>query len=269
MKLLLVDDEPISMNQMIQGVDWASCNVNAVYIAYNAREAREICAREQIHILLCDIEMPGENGIELVRHVREQYPEIVCLFLTCHADFAYAREAVRLGCSEYFVKPAPYEEIARTLLRISREIRDAEEYRQLVIYGRQWVASKKEEIVAGTTRKMEPAEIVEKVERMVLEHLSGEIYVEKIAGEIFLSPDHLNRIFKKEKGISINKFIIGERMKMAARMLRETDVTAYMIAEAVGYANYPNFVNMFKKFYGISPMGYKEQMEKGKNVGNE
>lgn len=56
---------------------------------------------------------------------------------------------------------------------------------------------------------------------------------------------------------------------MAARMLRETDVTAYMIAEAVGYANYPNFVNMFKKFYGISPMGYKEQMEKGKNVGNE
>ena len=116
---------------------------------------------------------------------------------------------------------------------------------------------------------MEPAEIVEKVERMVLEHLSGEIYVEKIAGEIFLSPDHLNRIFKKEKGISINKFIIGERMKMAARMLRETDVTAYMIAEAVGYANYPNFVNMFKKFYGISPMGYKEQMEKGKNVGNE
>ena len=36
MKLLLVDDEPISMNQIIQGVDWASCNVNAVYIAYNA-----------------------------------------------------------------------------------------------------------------------------------------------------------------------------------------------------------------------------------------
>ena len=51
----------------------------------------------RVDILLCDIEMPGENGLGLLRWVREQEKEIECIFLTCHAKFAYAQEAIILG----------------------------------------------------------------------------------------------------------------------------------------------------------------------------
>lgn len=106
---------------------------------------------------------------------------------------------------------------------------------------------------------MSAGEIAEAVETYVLGHLADEMTVEQIAGLVYLHPDYLSRVFKKEKGVSINKYIITERMKLAAHMLQETDTAANTIALEVGYANYPNFVNMFKKVYGISPSQYREK----------
>ena len=261
-KLLITDDEPIAVNGLKAGVQWEECGITEVFAAYNSDNAKQICEEEEIRILLCDIEMPGENGIELVRWIREYHPEIECIFLTCHADFKYAREAIHLGCSDYYVKPVPYEEIEAGIRKLTDKIRNRDENRQLAAYGRQWLAKKKEKIENNFGRKVVSREISEEVEHFVLGHLSEEISVEQIAKLVSLHPDYLNRIFKKERGISINHYIIEERMKIAARMLRETDISANAIAAEVGYSNYPNFFNMFKKIYGITPIQYREKNEK-------
>ena len=51
-------------------------------------------------------------------------------------------------------------------------------------------------------------------------------------------------------------------MALAARLLLESDLKAYAIAESLGYENYANFVNMFKKIYGKSPNAYQEENRK-------
>ena len=55
-----------------------------------------------------------------------------------------------------------------------------------------------------------------------------------------------------------------EKMSLAAQLLTESDLKSYAIAESLGYENYANFVNMFKKTYGVSPNAYQETNRKNK-----
>lgn len=262
MNALITDDELIAVNGMLAGIDWKSCGIEKVYTAYNAEDAKKICEEQKIGILLCDIEMPGENGIDLVRWLREYHPEIECLFLTCHADFKYAVEAVHLGCRDYLVKPVPYVEIEEALKRIGNQISCREENRQLAVYGRQWIQEKKEKSELEYGKKVSAEEVADIIERFVMSHLAEDISVEQIARTVALHPDYLNRLFKKVKKQSINRYIIDERMKIAARMLEETDISVNVIAMSVGYTNYPNFSNMFKKIYGMYPISYRGERKK-------
>lgn len=89
------------------------------------------------------------------------------------------------------------------------------------------------------------------------EHLGDfDLSVPKIAGHLNLSPDYLSTIFKSEKGITLDKYIIQTRMEIAALLLREGNVSISVIAEQVGYENYSYFSSSFKKAYGCSPASY-------------
>ena len=61
----------IVVKGLLAGIAWEECGITQVYTAYGAEDSRRVCEKYHIDILLCDIEMPGENGIELVRWVRE------------------------------------------------------------------------------------------------------------------------------------------------------------------------------------------------------
>ncbi len=113
-KLLIVDDEWFAVEGIEQGVDWKSLEVTEIYKSYNAEQAKEIIAGTPIDIVICDIEMPDGNGIELMEWVRGHNPSIQIIFLTCHADFKYAQRAIRMGSFEYLLKPVEFELLSQT-----------------------------------------------------------------------------------------------------------------------------------------------------------
>ncbi len=96
MTVLIVDDQISILSGLISGIDWNALDVTAIRTADSARIAREILTNESVDILLCDIEMPGENGLSLLRWARNNHMDFVCVFLTSHADFLYAKEALQL-----------------------------------------------------------------------------------------------------------------------------------------------------------------------------
>lgn len=100
MRLLIINDEVITAKAMKKEIAWDNYGITDVSLAFDAEEAKVQIQEHEIDIMLCDIEMPGENGIELLRWVRQQKRDIDCIYLTCHANFTYAREAVKLGCME-------------------------------------------------------------------------------------------------------------------------------------------------------------------------
>ena len=90
-------------------------------------------------------------------------------------------------------------------------------------------------------------------------HLSEDLTLEKVAEQVHLNPDYLNRIFKKEFGMSINKYAIGQKIEHAKWLLRHTDKPLVEIAAQVGYFNYSSFTRMFQKVVGCSPQEWKQR----------
>ena len=94
---------------------------------------------KKVDILLCDIEMPVGNGIELVRWVRENYSKTVCIFLTCHDDFEFARRAIALECLGYILKPADTEEVVEYLLKAQEKIMRENQNQVYHDYGKMYI----------------------------------------------------------------------------------------------------------------------------------
>lgn len=112
---LLVDDEIFAVKGMISGVNWDRLGISEVYEAYHAATAKERLLQSHVDVMICDIEMPDETGLELVEWVKAIRPEVVVLFLTCHADFAFAQKAIHIGSFDYLLKPVIFSELEQVL----------------------------------------------------------------------------------------------------------------------------------------------------------
>lgn len=121
MKLLIVDDQIYVAQGLRFGIDWKAEGFSEVFVALNALEARTILQKDAVDVMLCDIEMPMENGLSLIRWVREQKMPVRCILLTAHPDFQYAREAIPLDVTDYIVQPAPYAEVLRVVRKAIQE----------------------------------------------------------------------------------------------------------------------------------------------------
>lgn len=262
MNVLIINDEKWTADMIREDVSWEKCGIHKVFTAYDAASAREQIKQGDIQILLCDIEMPGENGIQLMHWVREHEYEIECIFFTCHANFSYAQEAVKLNCLDYILMPARAEEIEHVLTKVVTNIQQKQANRKLEQYGARWIENQKQEAyeIQGTKKNSEA--VIQECLRYIHNHLEDtELSVNQLADQCHMNAIYLNRIFRKEKETSIGQYIIQERMHLAARLLLDSGLTAHTVAEKVGYLNYPYFSTAFKKFYGCSPQKYVERQE--------
>lgn len=82
MNLLIVDDEVVTTEVLKEQIDRKKIPIQQIFVAYNAAMARECLEQQEIDIVLCDIEMPKESGLELLEWIRSKNKEIEFLFLT-------------------------------------------------------------------------------------------------------------------------------------------------------------------------------------------
>lgn len=139
LQVLIVDDEIHAIEGIRTGVDWKKLGVTSVFTALTVKQAKELFKNERIDIMLCDIEMPQATGLELTAWVREQSPKTETVFLTCHADFKYAKEALRLGSLDYILKPIPFGELEKVIMRAIEKITKDTELNEYSQYGQFWV----------------------------------------------------------------------------------------------------------------------------------
>ena len=124
MTVLIVDDQPDVVRGEEQGINWTSLGVDRILSAYSVPEAEKLLLSEPVSVLLCDIEMPPRSGLELLELIRERKLPTRCIFLSAHAEFTYAQEAVRLGGGDNILQPAPYSEIEDAVLRALDDIKE-------------------------------------------------------------------------------------------------------------------------------------------------
>ena len=102
-------------------------------------------------------------------------------------------------------------------------------------------------------------ELAGRIKGMIKQNLKTGISRKEIAGELNLNPDYVNRIFKKETGMTVKEYAIKKRMKQAEYLLKNSDLPVSGIAAEVGYDNFSHFIRMFRKETGYTPKQYKKR----------
>lgn len=113
--VLLVDDEESVLNVLRTSIDWQGLGIETLLTANDGIAALEVFERQQIDLLITDIRMPRLDGLELIRSVRQLYPDTHCILLTAYGEFDYARQAIYLGVENYLLKPVAKNEIEQTV----------------------------------------------------------------------------------------------------------------------------------------------------------
>lgn len=103
-QVMIVDDEPIILSGIQGLLDWSTLGCTITATARNGAEAYEIIKESQIDIVICDLKMPRMTGLELIKRVNEEFPQVVFIILTSLEEFKLAKEAVRYNAVDYLLK---------------------------------------------------------------------------------------------------------------------------------------------------------------------
>lgn len=128
MRLLIVDDEKNTR----EGLKWAlEREEMEVQTAGDGEEALAMLRADPAELVITDLKMPRMDGMELLRHLREEFPETDVVILTGHGTVESAVEAMRVGAFHYLIKPVNLDELKLLLERVVERRRFREENERL------------------------------------------------------------------------------------------------------------------------------------------
>lgn len=246
MNVILVDDEDVALNALKRRVDWKKYGFEEVFAVGSAQQAREVFQNYVIDVMISDIEMPGGSGLELFEWVKSYYPAVECVYVTCHPEFDYVRKALQLGSADYLLKPIDYEELDEILSQLVERCR------------RHTVPSSPSVFLVQTEGPGEKDDVIETVKCYVRDHIHENICIADIAAQVFWSSQHLMRTFKNATGLSVLEYITNERLRLAEKLLVDTNLPINRVADSVGYGNYSYFTRLFKRSAGLTPQAFRE-----------
>ncbi len=178
-RILIVDDHPFvreGLKQLLAG----QAEFNLVGEASNSREAQDAAARHQPEVVVVDLALGNDDGIELIRWFRAEHPDIRILVLSMQEEALYAERLLRLGVNGYVMKNAAGTDFLGALRKVARGQRHlspamGERLLAKAVRGRN--ASTDEDPVAGLTDR----------ELEVFRMLGGGVSTREIAEKLKLS----------------------------------------------------------------------------------
>jgi len=118
-RILIVDDDDAIRDSMQEFIERSGFTA---FSAGSAEEAMELLAREDVHVAITDIILPGRDGLELTDYIKSGYDIDVIVMTGYSGDYSY-EEAINKGASDFVFKPVRFEELLLRLKRVLKERR--------------------------------------------------------------------------------------------------------------------------------------------------
>lgn len=247
-KVVVVEDETMARKGIILTIDWSALGCVVVGEAANGEEGAALVARLAPDIVVTDVKMPRMDGVEMITKLRAEGCTAKFIILTAYSDFKYAQSALRLGVSDYLLKPLKDGELEDVV----RHIQGQEQNRETQ-------AAADAPVLRLNPVKNTKNKYVEQAVQLIREHFREDINISTVAGELEISEGYLSRVFKKETDYTFTSYLTLYRMKKAMELLKDCRVKVYEVAEQVGYSDTAYFSAQFKKVTGISPSEYQDR----------
>lgn len=215
-KVFLVGDEMVIRRGIKNSIDWEKEGYIFCGEASDGELAYPMIIKEKPDILITDIRMPFMDGLELCKLVKKELPNIKILILSGYDEFDYAKEAIRLGVTEYLLKPISSGKLLEALNWVSESIRREKEDKDLV---RKYM----EEMRENT------------------EHEKQKFFEQMIAGNLSMA-DALETGKKYEMNLSAGmynlllfRFTLGEENRKSGELLGEAEYAIEKLTERLEY----------------------------------
>lgn len=244
-------------------IDWSSIGITHVLAASDGAQALDILQQNNIDMVVSDIRMPGQDGLELAKYIATHTSHVRIILLTGFSDFAYAQQAIRYGVTDYLLKPVKPKELLQVVQRALQSIHLEVETERIVqkSQGGGEVFVIQQQILHGF-RKL--GDTVTSILFYLAEHYMENVTLTALAEEFHFSTIHISRMIKKETEYSFLDILTGIRLSNAAQLLWESNQKVSQICEKVGIADQRYFSQVFKKVFGVTPLEYRKCQEEPK-----
>jgi two-component system, response regulator YesN len=223
MRVLIADDERPARFVLRSLLEEIGFPGEGIEEAAGGRELVELSRARRFDCAFVDVRMPGLDGLAAIEEAASDSPLTRWVIVSSHAEFEYARSALRLGVTEYLLKPVGVEELAACLQRLGLLPGDPEADSLL-------------------------GPVIEYLKR----NFNADVSVADAAALVGLSPNYLSALFHRRTGSTISLYLSKLRVEEAARLIREGASVAEAAA-AVGYADTRHFARKFKSITGSLP----------------
>ncbi len=225
--------------------------------AANGDEALAILKeQDDIELILTDVMMPGTDGIQLCKQVKQNLrtSHIPVIILSAKADIKEQLEGLQVGADDYIPKPF-------AMPVVFAKIRNMFRMRYLI---RQRYSQSQEVEPEKIALNALDQELLEKAIHVVETHLDDvDFSTELFAREMCMSRSGLHTKLKALTGESANDFIRKIRFNRAAQLLKEGRYTVAEVSMMVGYNTPSYFASSFKKYFGCQPSEYEKKSRNG------
>lgn len=224
--------------------------------ADNGKDGSELAFERIPDLVISDIMMPGMDGFQVCKKVKEDIKtsHIPVILLTAKASNDSALEGFEKGADYYITKPFNPKLLAlrvRNVLNIHEHIREN-------------LLNKKTLNIEPTNVKIasRDEDFIKRAVKIVEDNMSNsEFYVDDLGRELGLSRMQLYRKLKGLIGQSANEFVRSIRLKRAAQLIRQNQLTISEITYQVGFNDLQYFRDCFKKQFGVNPSEYASDTE--------
>lgn len=220
----------------------------------NGKKALDL-AKEQIpDIIISDVMMPIMDGYQLCKALKvdEKTSHIPIILLTAKASDESTEYGFELGANYYVTKPFNPKLLA---LRVKNILESRQRF--------------KEQVLNNKTINLEPKPVtissadegfIKKAMSFIEENIdNSDLQVEDLCQHVGMSKIQLYRKLKGLIGQSANEFIRTIRLKRAAQLLKQQNLTVAEVTYQVGFNDLPYFRKCFKKQYGMTPSSFAQQ----------
>jgi len=121
-KVFLVEDEVVTREGIRDHVDWEANGFEFCGEAPDGEIALPLLQAARPDVLITDIKMPFMDGLQLCKIVRERMPSVRIIILSGHDEFEYAQKAIKLGVTEYLLKPVSVQDLDIVLQKVATQL---------------------------------------------------------------------------------------------------------------------------------------------------
>jgi two-component system response regulator YesN len=187
------------LEQLSSVFGWEAMGFQLVGKFMSAADALGHLEVNKTDVLLTDIRLGSESGIELAQKAREMDPGISIILLSAFSEFSYARSAIQISVFDYLLKPVTYGEISACFEKLNRKLG-----------------------MLGEDAPLKPANYqIELVKRYIGKHLADDVRLEVAAEHAAMNPAYFSLFFKKHTGESFIGYLSGRRIEMAKELLKD------------------------------------------------